>query len=113
MKKTNVKVYTEFDNKYESNSFFAIKDNDVIKYIDLENNKIIVDMKNNTIIKENNDYLFNIDFINKRIDIKIKKLMKFFTKEIKLIKLEKTNKSFLVRYLLIDDNIYNEYYIVY
>ena len=113
MKKTNVKVYTEFDSKYESNSFFAIKDNDVIKYIDLENNKIIVDMKNNTIIKENNDYLFNIDFINKRIDIKIKKLMKFFTKEIKLIKLEKTNKSFLVRYLLIDDNIYNEYYIVY
>ena len=66
MKKTKIKVCTEFDNKHECNEFMALKDDDVIKYIDLENNKMIIDIKNNIIIRENNDYLFNID-LNKNI----------------------------------------------
>ncbi len=113
MKKAKIRVYTCFDKKEDSSDFFAIKDDDVIKYIDLENNKIIVDMKNNIIIKENIDYLFNIDFDNNIIDIEVKKLKKSFNKEIKTMLIEKKKKSFLVRYLLIDDNIYNEYYVTY
>ena len=113
MKKTKIKVYTKFDNKEETDDFFAIKDNDVIKYIDLENNKMMIDMKNNIIVKENEDYLFNINFLDNIIDIEIKKLKKYFKKEMKTLLLEKTNNSFLVRYLLTDENIYNEYYVTY
>ncbi len=113
MKKIKIKVYTMFDKKEENSNFLAIKNDDVIKYIDLENNKMTIDMKNNIIIRENEDYLFNIKLDNNEINIRIKKLKKEFNKKIKTLIINKTNKSYLIRYLLTDDNIYNEYYVTY
>ena len=67
MEKINIRLYTNFNNLEETNDLLAIKDNDVIKYNDLEDNKVIVDMANNVMIRENNDYYFTIDFNNKFI----------------------------------------------
>ena len=39
MEKINIHLYTNLNNLAETNNLLAIKDNDVIKYIDLENNK--------------------------------------------------------------------------
>ena len=111
MKKTTIKVCTKLNNIEENNEFLAIKDQNIIKYIDLENNKMTIDIKNNLIIRENSDYLFNMDFNNNKILITVKKLNKTLEKEIKTIIISKSSNKYLVRYLLTDENIINEYYV--
>ena len=111
MKKTEIKVFTNLNNIEENNEFLAIKDDNLIKYIDLENNKMIIDTKNNIIIRENNDYLFNMDFVNEKITITMKKLNKEFDKDIKTVHISNTTKEYLVRYMLTDEKIINEYYV--
>ena len=109
--KLKIKVYSELDKKIENEEYLAIKNNNVIKYIDFANNKMIIDMDNDTIIRENNDYLFTINLRNNNIIIKAKHLKKEFNKEIRTMKNEKASKSYLARYKLIDEDIINEYYI--
>ena len=111
MKETNIKVYSNLNNIEENNEFLAIKDDKVIKYIDLENNKMIIDMENNIITRENIDYLFNIDFNINKIIITMKKLNKKFEKDIKTLVVSLTDSKYLVRYLLTDEDIINEYYV--
>ena len=111
MKKVLIKVYSKLNNIEENNEFLAIKNNNVIKYIDLENNKMMIDMENNYFERENNDYYFKIDFNNNNISIEIKKLHKTMIKDIKTLNISKGKKNYLVRYLLTDENIINEYYV--
>lgn len=111
MEKINIQVYTNLNNLEETNDLLAIKDNDVIKYIDLENNKVIVDMKNDIMIRENIDYHFTIDFNANNIIIKLKSLNKCFDKKIKTIWIKKSKNSYNVKYVLVDDDLINEYHI--
>lgn len=111
MEQVKIKVYTKLNENEEITDFLAIKDDDVIKYIDLKDNKMIIDLKNNIIKRENTDYLFNIDFNKNIIEILAKNLKKTFLKEINTIVTKKTKKSFLVRYKLIDESLINEYYV--
>ena len=111
MAKKKIKVYTELDKIKESTEFFAIIKDDVIKYIDLTNNKMIIDMQNDMITRENKDYVFVISLRLNKITVKVKKLMKHFVKEIKVLTIEKKRNSYLIRYLLYDEEIINEYYV--
>ena len=111
MEKRKIRVYTKLDNVEENNEFLAIKDDNLIKYIDLENNTMIINMEDNVIIRENNDYLYNIDFNSNEITITMKRLNKIFKKDIKTIVISKSLTKYLVRYMLIDENIINEYYV--
>ena len=109
MKKISIKVYSNLNNTEENNEYLAIKSDNVIKYIDLENNKMTIDMENNIIDRENKDYLFHIDFNNEKISIEIKKLHKTMIKDIKTLDISKGKKRYLVKYLLTDEKIINEY----
>ena len=111
MKKVKIKIYSFLNNIEENNEFLAIKNNNVIKYIDFGNNRIKIDLKNNIIEKENIDYHFILKFNENIVEISAKKLKKTFYKEIKTIVCEKSKSKFLVRYLLPDDNAVNEYYV--
>ena len=111
MKRTKIRVYTKLNDIEENNEFYAIKDEQILKYIDLENNKMTIDMENKIIVRENSDYLFNIDFNLNKITITMKKLHKTFIKDIKTVVITKSLTEFLVRYLLIDENTINEYYV--
>jgi len=111
MERKKIKVYTNLDKVEKSYNIMAIKNNDVIKYIDLENNIMIIDMANDVIKRENQDYIFNIDFKNSMITIKVKKFNKTFDKSIKVLIIDKNNRSYLVRYILTSEEIVNEYYI--
>ncbi len=111
MKKTEIIVYTKLNDVEETNKFMAIKDDNTIKYFDLDNNKMTIDLNNKIIIRENNDYLFNMDFNNNKITIKMKKLGKTIIKDIKTMTITSKSKEFMVRYLLTDDEIINEYYV--
>lgn len=111
MERIKINVYNKLENEEETQEIYAIKEDDVIKYIDLENNKMIIDMKNNVITRENEDYLFTLDFNSNAINILIKKIKKEFIKSIKTILIDKNKKSYLVRYLLIDEKEINEYYV--
>ena len=111
MKKTKINVFTNFNNREENNDILAIKDNYLIKYIDLDNNKMVVDMENNVITRENRDYLYKLEFNNNIITVLVKKLNKEFEKKIKTLEISKSLKDYLVRYLLIDEDIINEYYV--
>jgi len=111
MKKIKIKIYSNLDNTEENYEIFAIKNDNVIKYIDFSNNKMTIDIGNNIIEKENNDYLFTLKFNDNIIEIFAKKLKKSFVKEIKTIICNSSKNKFLVRYLLVDENIINEYYV--
>ena len=111
MKKVKIKIYSFLNNIEENNEFLAIKDDNVIKYIDFSNNQMIIHLKENYIEKENDDYLFTLKFNENVIEIFSKKLKKTFYKEIKTIVCESSKTKFLVRYLLTDENIVNEYYV--
>ena len=111
MEKVLIKVYSKLNNITENNEFLAIKNDNLIEYIDLENNKMIIDIKNNVIIRENNDYVFKMMFDNNDIEIEIKKLHKIMHKSIKTMSISLTKKYYSVKYLLTDENIINEYYV--
>ena len=111
MEKVTIRVYTNLNNFEENNEFLAIKDDNLIKYTDLENNKMTIDIKNNFIIRDNSDYLFNMDFDSNKIMINVKKLNKTIIKNIKTLVIRSASKKYLVRYLLTDENIINEYYV--
>ena len=111
MKKVKIKVYSFLNNIEENNEFLAIKNDNVIKYIDFSNNKMTIDLKNSIMIKENDDYLFTLKFNDNIIEILAKKLNKTFYKEIKTIVCNNSKSRFLVRYLLVDENIVIEYYV--
>jgi len=111
MEKINIQLYTNLNNLEETNNLLAIKDNDVIKYNDLENNKVIVDMSKNIMTRENNDYHFKLDFNNNIIIINLKAHQKLFEKDMKTLFVEKKKNSYTVRYRLIDEDIVNEYHI--
>ena len=85
MKKIKIKVYSKLNNIEENNEFFAIKNDNVIKYIDFSNNKIIVNMQENIIEKENEDYFFTLKFNDNIIEIYAKKLDKTFYKDIETL----------------------------
>lgn len=108
-----VKVYSELGKNVENEEYLAIKNNNVIKYIDFADNKMIIDINNNYILRENGDFAYNIDFNKNIINIVAKKLKKEFNKNIKTILLKKTNNAFLVKYHLIDEDVINEFYIKY
>lgn len=111
MARTKINVYLKMNKIEKNEEFFAIKNNDVIKYIDFENNIMTIDMDNNVIIRENNDYKFILDFNKNNINITIKKIKKTLDKSINTLLLEKTKKRFIVRYLLNDEKEINEYYV--
>lgn len=109
MARTKINVYLKMNKIEKNEEFFAIKNNDVIKYIDFENNKMEVDLENNIIKKENIDYLFIIDLAKNNIYILAKKIKRSFNKPIQTLLVEKSKKRYLVRYLLEDENVINEY----
>lgn len=111
MSKININVYFKLGDLEQINNFFAIKNDNVIEYIDLEKNKMIINIKDNKLIRENSDYIFNFDFNNNIINIYLKKMNKTIEKSINTLLIDKTNKRFLVRYQLIDEDIINEYLI--
>ena len=111
MEKINIQLYTKLNNLEKTDNLLAIKDNDVIKYNDLENNKVILDMKNDVMIRENDDYHFTIDFRTNDIVIKLKTHDKIFHKPIETLWIEHKKKSYTVRYCLVDEGIINEYHI--
>ena len=111
MRNIVIKVYSKLNNIEENNEFLAIKKDNVIEYIDLENNKMIVDIEKDIIERENRDYLFKMDFKNNAISIEIKKIHKKMVKNIKTLSISKEKKRYSVRYLLTDENIINEYYV--
>jgi len=111
MEKINIQIYTNLNNLEETCNLLAIKDHDVIKYNDLENNIVIVDMKKNIMTRENNDYQFIMNFNENNKIIKLKEYNKLFDKQIKTLLIEKKNNSYIIRYHLIDEDIINEYHI--
>ncbi len=111
MNKVKIKIYSNLNNIEENEEILAIKNDNVIKYIDFSNNKIVVDMENNIITKENDDYFFTLKFNDNIIEIYVKKLHKTFYKEIKTLLCSKTEKRYTVRYLLISEDVINEYYV--
>ena len=111
MKKCRIRIYSKLGNIEENNEILAIKNDNVIKYIDFSNNRITVNMKNNIIEKENIDYLFRLNFNDNVIEIYAKKLNKTFYKEIKTLMCSSSKKRYFVKYLLTDENIINEYYV--
>ena len=111
MENIKIKVYSKLNEVEDNSEFNAIKKENVIKYIDLEKNKMMIDMENDLIIRDNIDYCFTLDFKNNFIDIGIKKIHKNVEKSIKTLTISKSSNKYLVRYLLTDENIINEYYV--
>ena len=85
MAKIIINVYTNMDNHEENVIYNAITDNNVIKYIDSDNNKFVVDCNKNILIKENNEFNISIDFGNNLITIFMKEFQKSFEKEIQTL----------------------------
>lgn len=111
MTKIRINVYTNMDNHEENVIHKAIADNDVIKYIDSDNNKFVVDCNKNILMKENDEFIINIDFGNNLISIAMKEYQKEFKKEIKTLAINNDNNIYYVKYKLIDENVINEYQI--
>ena len=109
MTKKIVNVYTNMDDKIDNIVIDAIVENKVIKYLDREHNKIIVDCDNNILIKENNEYIIKIDFLKNIISVLLKDYNKEFVKEIKTLMINSDNNIYYVKYKLIDENLINEY----
>ena len=109
MSKKRINIYTNMDKIINNDNFDAIVSNNVIKYIDLVNNKFVVDCNNDILIKENNDTLVKIDFSKNIISILLKEYNKEFYKEIDTLLINRDNNIYYVKYKLIDENVINEY----
>ena len=94
MAKKDIKVYTNMDNFKETNIFSAIVLDNVIKYIDLDNNKFVINCKKNTLLKETMESVIEIDFNKNIISILMKDFNKKFYKEIKTLLINHTNNDY-------------------
>ena len=113
MKRCEISVLTNFNGQKKVHKYMAIKNDSVIKYIDLEKNRICLNLEKNILERENRDYKFIIDFDNNNIEIYIKKLKNKMDKKIKTLMIDKNNNSYLVKYFLTDEKEVNEYSIKY
>ena len=111
MERKEIRVYTKMNNMETNDIFVAIKNENVIKYIDLDNNIMKIDYQNDSITRENKDYIFNIKLNENVIEIFVKKLRLKLNKDIETLLVKKAKKSYMVRYKLIDENEINEYYV--
>lgn len=113
MKSIHVKFSDITNSKNDVFDTNAIIDNNMIKYVDNTKTKVSLNYKDDILIRENSDYIFNIDFNKNIIDITLKKFNKMFSKDIKTLLIKKDNKSYIVRYKLVDEEVINEYEILY
>lgn len=111
MSKKKIKIYTNLNEIINNEVIDAIVLDNVIKYIDLVNNKFVVKINKNILIKETNDSVIKIDFNKNIISILLKEYNKEFYKDIKTLSLSHDNNIYYVKYKLIDENIINEYQI--
>ena len=109
MSKNRINIYTNMDKIINNNNFDAIVSCNVIKYIDLVNNKFVVDCNNDILFKENNDTIVKIDFNKNIMSILLKEYNKEFYKDIETLLINKDNNIYYVKYKLIDENVINEY----
>lgn len=113
MSKINISVYTKLDDKENVQTLVALKDDEVIKYIDSDGNKVILDMERNIMKRENEDYVFTFNFKLNNIVIHLKKMRRDFDKRIKTISIKKNNHNYNVKYQLVDERVSNEYHLKY
>ena len=111
MKKKEIKVLTIFNNIQKDYVYMAIIDDFVIKYIDLDNNKMIIDVLNDVIRRENSDYIIHILLRDNIIKIYVKKIKVTYEKVIQTLIIKKDKNSYLVRYFLTDEKELCEYFV--
>lgn len=107
MSKIKINVYSKLNNKENNIDLNAIIIDNKIKFKDKD--IFIIDLKNKTLLKDNKESLIELNFIKNKAIILVKSMNLEFKKDIKVIKLEIKDNYFYVKYLLIDENIYNEY----
>lgn len=102
------KMWLKYDlsgNKKDDVVECYIKDN-IISYFD-DDYKMEIDLINHIINRYNNEVNYEIDLNKEKIIIKYNNFE--FDKKIKIIDKNVSNSSFLVKYLLVDENIINFY----
>ena len=102
------KMWLKYDlsgNKKDDVVDCLIKDN-IISYFD-DDYKMEIDLINHIINRYNNEVNYEIDLNKEKIIIKYNNFE--FDKKIKIIDKNVSNSSFLVKYLLVDENIINFY----
>lgn len=111
MSKRMIKVIQNLNKNLETFTNSAIVANNVIKYIDFVNNKFVLDLKCDLLIKENNEYKITINFKMNEITILLKANKQEFVKMIETLSINKSDLLYKVKYKLIDEDIINEYQI--
>ena len=101
-------IRLNLDNKLEELEKEVILNNNLITYFD-NDIKMIINLENGEIIRENNEYLSLIKPIDNSIIITLKDHQFIVNKEIKIIDQKIVNNYFYLKYLLVDENIINEY----
>ena len=83
------------------------KDN-TITYFD-NDIKMIINLNKGEIVRENNDYHSLIKVSDNKVVITLKSHNIMFDKEIRILDKKIVNNYFYLKYLLVDENIINEY----
>lgn len=75
----------------------GIIDNEILTVNDNET-KLIYDYKNNTLKRENKDYIIILDFNNKKVTYNLKEVNNEFSNKLTILKLTNHNKQVNIKY---------------
>ena len=86
----------------------VIYNDNAITYFD-NDMKMIINLNKGEIVRENNDYHSLIKVSDNKVVITLKSHNIMFDKEIRILDKKIVNNYFYLKYLLVDENIINEY----
>jgi len=101
-------IRLNLDNKKEEIKKDVIYKDNIISYFD-NDIKMIINLSKSEIEREDNEYHSLIKPLENTIIITLKAHNMKFNKDIKIIEIINENNRFYLKYLLVDENIINEY----
>ena len=107
MKKFNIKVNIESTETNTSYNAVAIIEEDMIKYIEIDNTNVILDIKNNILNRENEKIKMKLEFNIEEItinEIYLKDLNSTISIMVKTKEIIKRDKFYKVEYEIIDND---------
>ena len=76
----------------------SIIEDNIYKYQEDNSTKVVLDMNNNTLIRENNDIYMKYDFNNKKGNLQVKELDKVFDLDMAKVNIVKEDKLIEIKY---------------
>ena len=97
----NVKVKAKIE---ETGNYIGELNNNVLTYVEKSKTKVMVDLENDTITRDDIEKNLVLDYRNKKVNLYMKEFKLSFDMDMEVYEIEKNDKEYIVEYRLENDD---------